>query len=202
MRNRDDPPDPRTAGRRRLAALGAAAGLALIAGVSVGAGAGEDGDQAAGERGGVAEAREQEQQAALKQVDRLTLRQRVGQVTVSAFPGTAPPDYIRRRLRARETAGVILFEGNGGDRAQWRRLTRSLQGAAGGRALVMVDQEGGEIRTVAHVGPLSGQSFQGSPRSVRRAARGAGRGLHMVGVNVNLAPVADVPRAGSVMATR
>jgi beta-N-acetylhexosaminidase len=202
MRNRDDPPDPRTAGRRRLAALGAAAGLALIAGVSVGAGAGEDGDQAAGERGGVAEAREQEQQAALKQVDRLTLRHRVGQVTVSAFPGTAPPDYIRRRLRARETAGVILFEGNGGDRAQWRRLTRSLQGAAGGRALVMVDQEGGEIRTVAHVGPLSGQPFQGSPRSVRRAARGAGRGLHTVGVNVNLAPVADVPRAGSVMATR
>ena len=98
-------------------------------------------------------AREQQQQAALKQVDRLTLRQRVGQVTVSAFPGTAAPDYIRRRLRARETAGVILFEGNGGDRAQWRRLTRSLQGAAGGRALVMVDQEGGDIRTVAHAGP-------------------------------------------------
>jgi len=90
MRDRGDPPDAKAAGRRRLAALGAAAGVALIAGVSVGAGAGEDGDQAAGERGAVAEVREQQQQAALKQVDRLTLRQRVGQVTVSAFPGTAP----------------------------------------------------------------------------------------------------------------
>ena len=42
------------------------------------------------------------------------------------------PDYIRRRLRARETAGVILFGANGGDRAAWRGPTRSLQGAAGG----------------------------------------------------------------------
>jgi beta-N-acetylhexosaminidase len=199
MRNRDDPPDARTACRRRLAALGAAAGLALIAGLGVGAGAGDGGSSgpAAAES-----AREEQQQAALKQVDRLTLRQRVGQVTVSAFPGTAAPSYIRRRLRARETAGVILFDGNGGDRAQWRRLTRSVQRSAGGRALVMVDQEGGDIRTVAHVGPLSGQPFQGSPRSVRRAALGAGRGLRAAGVNVNLAPVADVPRAGSVMATR
>ena len=38
------------------------------------------------------EPREQQQQAALQQVDRLTLRQRVGQVTVSAFSGTAPPE--------------------------------------------------------------------------------------------------------------
>jgi len=145
---------------------------------------------------------EREQEAALRQVDRLSLRQQVGQVTVSSFPGTAMPDYIRRRLRARETAGVILFGSNGGDRAVWRRLTRSLQGAARGRALVMVDQEGGDIRTVEHVGPQAGQPFQGAPADVRRTARSTGRGLADAGVNVNLAPVADVPRAGSVMATR
>ena len=56
--------------------------------------------------------------AALRQVDRLTLRQRVGQVTISSFPGQTAPAYIRRRLRARETAGVILFGPNGGDRAR------------------------------------------------------------------------------------
>jgi beta-N-acetylhexosaminidase len=98
---------------------------------------------------------------------------------------------------------VILFgSANGGDKAHWRRLTRSLQGAAGGRALVMVDQEGGDIRTVAHVGPSSGQPFQGSPASVLRTARSAARALRAAGVNVNLAPVVDVPRPGSVMATR
>ena len=140
--------------------------------------------------------------AALRQVDRLTLRQRVGQVTISSFSGQSAPAYIRRRLRARETAGVILFGPNGGDRAQWRRLTRSLQGAAGGRALVMVDQEGGDIRTVAYAGPTASQPFQGPPRGVRRSAAAAGRALRAAGIQVNLAPVADVPRPGSVMGTR
>jgi beta-N-acetylhexosaminidase len=191
------------AARRRLAALATAAGLALIAGVSVGAGAGDDGDRAQGDPGAAAaEARERQQQAALRQVDRLTLRQRVGQVTISAFPGTAAPDYIRLRLRARETAGVILFGANGGDRTQWRRLTGSLQRVAGGRALVMVDQEGGDIRTVGYAGPSASQPFQGTPASVGRAARRAGRQLRSAGINVNLAPVADLPRPGSVMATR
>ena len=132
----------------------------------------------------------------------MSLRQQVGQVTVSSFAGTSRPEYIRRRLRARETAGVILFGANGGDRAGWRRLTSQVQQAGHGRALIMVDQEGGEIRTVDHVGPSSGQPFQGPPASVRRLARDTGRGLRAVGVNVNLAPVADVPRAGSVMSTR
>jgi beta-N-acetylhexosaminidase len=189
----------RAAGRRRLAALCAVATLALIAGVSVGANddAGEDGQAAA-------ELTPQQRQLAIAReaVDRMSLRQQVGQVTISSFAGTSRPEYIRRRLRARETGGVILFGANGGDRAGWRRLTSQVQQAGHGRALVMVDQEGGEIRTVDHVGPSSGQPFQGPPASVRRLARDTGRGLRAVGVNVNLAPVADVPRAGSVMATR
>ena len=180
-------------------------GLALAAvvalGIGVGVGAGADG----GGGDGTAQAttpRERVLAAARRAVDRLTLRQRVGQVTISSFPGTARPEYIRRRLRARETAGVILFGSNGGDRAQWRRLTRSIMEAGHGRALVMVDQEGGEIRSVDHVGPSAGQPFQGGPRAVRRAARSTGRGLRATGINVNLAPVADVPRAGSVMQSR
>jgi beta-N-acetylhexosaminidase len=55
---------------------------------------------------------------------------------------------------------------------------------------------------VAHAGPERGQPFQGSPRDVRRANRAAGRELRAAGIRVNLAPVADVPRAGSVMAIR
>ena len=166
--------------------------------VGAGAGDGEDGS-ASGAEPSVAERR---LEAAREAVDRLTLRQQVGQVTISSFPGTARPEYIRRRLRARETAGVILFGLNGTSPAGWRRLTRRIQQAGHGRALVMVDQEGGEIRTVQHVGPSSGQPFQGEAGAVRRAARSAARGLRAIGVNVNLAPVADLPRAGSVMATR
>jgi beta-N-acetylhexosaminidase len=189
----------RAAGHRRLAALGAGALIAFVVGLGVGAGAGGGGDPS---EAAPTTAQERRLAAAREAVDRLTLRQQVGQVTISSFQGTRRPEYIRRRLRARETAGVILFGGNGGSRAQWRALTRSLEQAAGGRALVMVDQEGGDIRTVAPVGPAASQPFQGAPASVRRTARSTARGLRSAGVNVNLAPVADVPRPGSVMATR
>src|SRR5688572_8744430 len=96
-------PDP--AARRRRTALAAAAGAALLIGLVVGAGAG-NGNGTGGEAAEVAttpsaERREQ----ALRAVDRLSLRQQVGQLTISSFDGTSRPDYIRRRLRARETAG-------------------------------------------------------------------------------------------------
>jgi beta-N-acetylhexosaminidase len=189
----------RAVGRRRLAALAAASAVALIAGLLAGAGDDADGE---GETAAAETPQARRLAAAREAVDRLSLRQQVGQVTISSFPGSARPEYIRRRLRARETAGVILFGSNAGDRATWRRLTRSIQQAGHGRALVMVDQEGGGIRTVQHVGPAAGQPFQGSPAAVNRTARATGRGLRATGINVNLAPVADVPRPGSVMATR
>jgi beta-N-acetylhexosaminidase len=200
------------AARRRLAALCAAAAGALAIGIAVGAGAGGDGTEE--DRTGTAEpgtpTRSEEReadhrQAARRMVDRLSIRRQVGQLIVSSFDEAGVPDYLRRRLRAGETAGVILFGRNGGDAAHWRALTRSIQEAADGEALVMVDQEGGDIRTVAHAGPVAGQASQGDPAAVRTAARDAARQLREVGVNVNLAPVADVAAQGgapSVMASR
>jgi beta-N-acetylhexosaminidase len=64
----------------------------------------------------------------------------------------------------------------------------------------MVDQEGGDVRTVAWAGPVNGQPQQGTPAEVRGAARAAALQLRAAGVNVNLAPVADTP--GAVMQTR
>jgi beta-N-acetylhexosaminidase len=174
------------AARRRLAFLLSAGLVAFVAGLAVGAG---DGDEETQPAAGNDESAQRLEAA----VDRLSLRQQVGQLIVSSFPDPTPPDYIRRRLRARESAGVILFGYNAGPPAEWRRLTRSLQRHAGGQALVMLDQEGGEIRTVSWAGPAAGQPQQGDPAAVRRAARAAGRQLDGVGVNVNLAPVADVP---------
>jgi beta-N-acetylhexosaminidase len=180
------------AARRRLALLLSGALTAFITGLAVGAGGdGGNSETQPAEAGG--QAQEERRQHALAAVDRLTLRQQVGQLIVSSFPDPAPPDYIRRRLRASETAGVILFGFNAGSEAGWRRLTRSVQRHARGGALVMVDQEGGEIRTVSWAGPSAGQPAQGGPAAVRRSARRTGRQLRRAGVNVNLAPVADVP---------
>jgi beta-N-acetylhexosaminidase len=176
------------AARRRLIALGGGAVGALIVGLVAGGGGG-------GDSGGGAPPR-----TAPAGVDRLSLRQQVGQLTISTFPSGRPPAYIRRRLRAGETAGVILFRANAGTPAEWRGLTRAIQRAAGGEALTMVDQEGGAVRTVGWAGPMEGQPVQGSPAEARQAARDGARELHEAGVNVNLAPVADY--AGTVMAPR
>jgi beta-N-acetylhexosaminidase len=178
-----------------LFALAGAAALSLVVGVAVGA-------DESGQPAEPPDPQRERSEEAQRAVARLGLRQQVGQLLISSFDGTVMPDYISRRLRAGETAGAILFGRNGGPGSQWRRLTRSLQRAAGGVALVMVDQEGGSIRTVSGAGPAAAQPFQGSPAAVRRAARGAGRRLRSLGVNVNLAPVADVAIPGSVMGAR
>src|ERR687895_552680 len=180
------------AARRRLALLLTGALTAFVAGVVVGAGG--DDEETEPQPAEVAEqAQGQRRERALAAVDRLTLRQQVGQLIVSSFPDPAPPDYIQRRLLARETAGVILFGFNAGSEAEWRRLTRSVQRHARGDALVMVDQEGGEIRAVSWAGPVAGQPSQGDAAAVRRTASATARELGRAGVNVNLAPVADVP---------
>jgi beta-N-acetylhexosaminidase len=192
MRLSSDP-----AARRRLAALAGAGAVALFAGIAVGSGTDEDG--AARPRSPQAVAEERTRAA----VEQLSLRQQVGQVTISSFPDRAPPAYLRRRLRAGETAGVILFGLNADSREDWLRLTRAIQRPAGRSALIMVDQEGGEIRAVGWAGPPTAQPLQGDPSGVRRAARDAARQLAGSGVNVNLAPVADVAAGpASVMATR
>ena len=184
MRLSSDP-----AARQRLGLLAGAATLALAAGIAVGGG--EEGSTTRSERPA------QQVRAA---VDRLSLRQQVGQLTISSFPGGRPPAYICRRLRASETAGVILFGFNAGSPPEWRRLTGTLQRNALNGALVMADQEGGDVRTVGWAGPVNGQPLQGTPAQVRDSARAAALQLRAAGVNVNLAPVADTP--GAVMQTR
>lgn len=183
--------------RRRLTALVAAGALALVVGVIVGASAGEGGSTS--EQTAPTTPRQEAKQEARK----LSLPRAVGTLLVSAFDGTTVPDYIPRRLRDGQISGVILFGGNVASRGNLRAITRRVQRAAGGDAIVSVDQEGGEIRNLPWAGPVSGQPDQGDAASVRSLARSAARQLARVGVNVNLAPVADVPVGPTaVMASR
>src|SRR3954471_10149494 len=134
--------------RRRRLALGAAALLALAAGAAVGAGGGGQTARSAS----LAPSR-----AVVAAVDRLTPLQRAGQLVVLRFTGTSAPPYVLRALRERRVAGVILFGDNIVSRRQLRSLTGALQRAAGGRALVMADQEGGTVRWLPWAHPHAGQ---------------------------------------------
>jgi beta-N-acetylhexosaminidase len=122
----------------------------------------------------------------------LSLAQQVGQTLILSFAGPTVPDYVRRALRDGRVAGVILFSDNVVSPEQLRRLTATLQRASGHGALIMVDQEGGPVEMVPFAAPAVGQARQQTAQDAAVQAAAAGRQLRSLGVNVNLAPVADV----------
>jgi beta-N-acetylhexosaminidase len=135
----------------------------------------------------------------------LTLRQLAGERLVSGFHGTSPPASVRRMIHRGELAGVVLFSENLPGRAAARRMIRGLQAIQrppGLRAplLVMVDQEGGEIRRLpgAPVPSAAEMGRRGTAFS-RRQGRLTARNLTAAGINVDLAPVLDVGRPGGVI---
>ena len=189
----------RDAVRRRRTRLGGAALAALVAGVAVGASTG-GGDPARAPT--TPTAREPAAERARKAVDRLTLDQQVGRMVILRFQGTQPPGYVRRVLREGRAAGVILFRDNVVSPAQLRELTETLDQAMPG-AIVCTDQEGGEVRTLPWTGPQAAAPDQAATGTVRADATTAGRALKEAGVNVTLAPVADIPSVdGAALAGR
>jgi beta-N-acetylhexosaminidase len=146
-----------------------------------------------------------EDESARAQAPELTLRQAVGQRMVFAYPGRTPPRGLVRRIARGEAAGVILFARNVGSAAAVRATVRRLQAIPRPRGLrapllVMVDQEGGPVRRIPgsprRSAAAAGAAGDGAARADGRAAA---RTLRSAGVNLDLAPVADVARPGSAM---
>jgi beta-N-acetylhexosaminidase len=111
------------------------------------------------------------------------------------FPGYEAPDWLLRRL-ADGLGGVCLFGWNVRDVEQVAALTASLR-AENPAVLVSTDEEGGDV-TRLEVG--SGSSFPGNwalgvvddAGVTAEAAAGIGSLCARAGVNLDLAPVADV----------
>jgi beta-N-acetylhexosaminidase len=146
--------------------------------------------------------------AAEQAAPKLTVAQLAGQRLIACFRGTAtPPKALLARIRRGELAGVILFADNAETIAQTRRLADRLQAIPrpqGLRAplLVLIDQEGGAVRRLRDAPPARSarQLAARGPGGVRAAGRATARGLRRAGVNVDLAPVADLSRPGGDLA--
>jgi beta-N-acetylhexosaminidase len=178
-----------------LLALGATAVIALVVGIVVGAGGGSS--EKASEPAAVAPPKQ-----AVTKAKALPLSRQVGEILMIAFPGTTPPGYVQRALRHGRATGVILFRANAPDPSTTRRLTRRIQRAGRRGALIAVDQEGGSIRILPWLPPVPSQGATPTEQLARTQARRAARGLRAAGVNVTLAPVADVGGPSSVMRGR
>jgi beta-N-acetylhexosaminidase len=189
--------------RRRQLAVLAVAGVALLAGVAVGAGAGgkEPATGASARKPGTSGSGGD---LARDPLAGMSLQEQVGQLVILRFAGTTAPAYVRRALRENRVAGAILFRDNATSRAQTAALTLQLRTAAGeSAALICVDQEGGGIRILPWAPPAAAQPEQAAAGTVAADARAAATALRGQGVNVSLAPVADVPDvSGSAMSGR
>ena len=137
---------------------------------------------------------------------RLGDAQLVGQRLIAGFAGDRPPAELRRRIRAGRLAGVILFADNFDSRAEAERLARGLQSIRRPRGLrdpllVMVDQEGGLVKRLPGPPRLSAEQMgDAGRRTCRRQGAATGELLRETAINVDLAPVLDLARAGGAIA--
>ena len=126
--------------------------------------------------------------------------QLVGQKLIVAMSGTTPSASLLGRIRRGEVGGVILFGSNVVDAAQVKALTTKLHDAAlaGGqpRLLVAVDQEGGSVKRIPWAPPTRSPrqiAATGSTTVARDQGIATGKALKALGIDLDLAPVADVP---------
>jgi beta-N-acetylhexosaminidase len=128
-----------------------------------------------------------------------TLAELVGQRLIVAFAGTNASASLLARVKSGQVGGVILFGANVKSPAQLTALDTSLQAAAhaGGQPplIIATDQEGGEVKRIPWAPPgRSAKQLGALPASAStRAGSLTAAALRADGVNVDLAPVADVP---------
>jgi beta-N-acetylhexosaminidase len=143
--------------------------------------------------------------AAQATLPKLTSAQLAGQRIIYSYSGHTPPNTLLTLIKQGKAAGVIFFGGNITSQSQIRAVANELQEAAASPSnpvhlplLLMTDQEGGVVTRIP--GPpnlLSAKQIGQSAHpwaTATQQGREAGKLLHSVGVNVNLAPVLDVFR--------
>lgn len=134
----------------------------------------------------------------------MSASERAGQLLVVGLDVNAPRESLDDLVRDRHLGGVILlggwFRGTDPIRATTKHLNSLVDGSRSPGLLLAADQEGGNVQQ------LRGDGFTRLPTGLaqgtlardaltRRAASWAEE-LRAVGINVNLAPVADTVPAG------
>lgn len=140
----------------------------------------------------------------------MTDEEKVGQLFLVSIPGTGLDAASLAFLTEAKIGNVILFGNNCENGVQISALTDSIQRAVteatGAPALIAVDQEGGEVTRVTdgatvYPGAMAFAASGGKPtaldpvpeaNALRIEGEFVGEELRALGINCNLAPVADV----------
>ncbi len=126
-----------------------------------------------------------------------------GQLLMVGLPGPGLDEVARGLVMDLRVGGIILFARNIEDPGQVWQLTHDLQGlareAGSPPLLIALDQEGGPVQRLKApftlIPAARDLGLNATPEEVEYLSRQVARELALVGVNMNLAPVLDVPRS-------
>ncbi|MBO0768673.1 MAG: hypothetical protein J2O48_08335, partial [Solirubrobacterales bacterium] len=133
----------------------------------------------------------------------LSTAKAVGQTLIASYPSAAPPPALLSAIRAGHVGGVIMMGANTPSISTARAAADKLQAAAKAGhnppLLIMTDQEGGEIERLQGQPPVASAAQMGteSAAAVKRLGERTGAVLRRAGINMDLAPDADVARVPS-----
>ncbi|NLN50893.1 MAG: beta-N-acetylhexosaminidase [Acholeplasmataceae bacterium] len=133
---------------------------------------------------------------------KLTLQQKIGQMMIVGFQTTNKEDAVEL-IKKYNFGNIILFTRNITSAEQLKSMTEAIQEAAlkynnGIPAFIALDQEGGSIRRIySGVSNVPGHMAIGAasnkyPEVAYQIGSIVGKELKVLGINCNLAPVADI----------
>jgi len=138
-----------------------------------------------------------------------TLDQKIANMFIVGFYGTTASSHSKviKDICVRGLGGVLLFDRhptrhskakNISSPAQLKRLTAALRGSCAHTPLIAVDQEGGKVQRLRVKDGFYGRYPKASTLGAstmdvaKRSYTSMAKELHRVGINFNLAPVADM----------
>jgi beta-N-acetylhexosaminidase len=144
------------------------------------------------------------------QLRQMSLGEKVDQLFLVGFAGREATARGVVALRRRPPGGVFVASRNWADAGQGRALIEALRSGPSGASLplpplIATAQEGGPYRHLRDLPPTERAIDVGDSGSARRAlrwARNTARVLREAGIDVNLAPVADVAALDSPIGDR
>ena len=141
-----------------------------------------------------------------KLVANMTLEEKVGQMMLVGIPGKVADKDALDLIRKYHVAGIIYFNRNLDSPQQVSALTLALQSQAEEEPcpiplFIGVTQEGGQVASMREYLPIAPSQasigIMGDPARAKEWSIQMANSLKKMGVNVNLAPVADLgSRAG------
>lgn len=132
----------------------------------------------------------------------MTTNEKIGQMVMIGIHGTELDEDSKTMLRQFHIGGIVYFDRNIQSQDQLKSLSEQLQAYAQGEAqqkvplFLAIDEEGGTVSRGRGVIPAppseAAIGASGQPERARMSAASTAQALRAAGINLNLAPVADV----------